>query len=90
MARNAFDIPEAQAVCSTERDVVDRYVECGVRVDSLDDAGAAGRDNENGVWSCCFEHIAEGERIAAPGTCGSALQHEFFFGDFCDGIQLLW
>ena len=76
--------------CSgTERNIVDRDFEGGVRVDALDDARAAGRYDEHGIGPCSLEHVPQGERVAAPGTGRRTFQNIFFLGDFCDDIQLL-
>ncbi len=56
-----------------KRYIIDRHVHRRVGVDPLDDAGAAGGHDQNGIGAGRFEHVAQTQGRAAPRTGGRAL-----------------
>ena len=73
---------------SSKRNVVNRYIEGGIRVYPLDDTCAASGYDEDRIRTSRLKHVPESERVAAPGACGRTFQHIFLFWYLGDSLQL--
>ncbi len=68
-----------------KRDIIHGNIHCSIGIDTLDNTGAAGRDHQHGISSCCLEYIPENKGRRAPCTSRCALQYKLFFGDLGHG-----